>query len=438
MASAIEAVRETAAEAWLYGHPMLENYRTLYAQAVDAADPRYTGGFGVFRHYPEPFTPANTDIVTPNNDTPYSWAWLDLRAEPWVVSVPAVDRYYVLPFHDLDTTYVGYVGARSTGQEPGDYLVTGPGWDGRVPAGISGVLRADTRLVGCLGRTMLTGSGEDDVKSLRAVQEQYRLRPLSDYLGRQAPEAAPEPDWPVWREEAGAGLEFFTLLDFLLGFFPVLPAQAELRERLAVLGVDGSGTFEPAALAPAVRTALEQGIADGQQRLLDAEAGATGSTGLFGTRDQLGEDYLARGIGADKGLYGLPAEEAWYGGWAVDAEGNRPPNAAAHDYVIRFPAGSLPRARFFWSATLYALPQRLLVANPIDRYSIGDRTPGLVHDPDGGLTLHVRHTAPSDPDQAANWLPAPAGPFTVVIRVYGPDPAVVDGTWSLPALTPRG
>lgn len=92
-----------AAEVWVWGFPLLENYRTMYPQAIDAEDPRFVGGFGVFRHYSEPFTPHNTDIVTPNNDTPYSWAWLHLRTEPWVVSVPAVDRYYVLPFHDLDS-----------------------------------------------------------------------------------------------------------------------------------------------------------------------------------------------------------------------------------------------------------------------------------------------------------------------------------------------
>lgn len=434
---AIEEIRKTAAEAWIYGHPMLENYRTLYAQAVDDTDPKYVGGFGVFRHYSQPFAPDNTDIVTPNNDTPYSWAWLDLRSEPWVVSVPAVDRYYVLPFHDLDTTYVGYVGARTTGEEAGHHLLAGPGWEGRVPEGITGVLRADTQLVGCLGRTMLTGTGDQDVKSLRMIQEQYRLQPLSSFLGRAAADPAPEPEWPVWREEAGRSLEFFVLLDFLLGFFPVLPGQAGLRARLAELGVDGSGGFDPQGLTPEVRAALEQGISYGRQQLEDAKARANRSTGFFGTREQLGDDYLSRGVGADKGLYGLPPEEAWYGGWVADSEGNRPPDAAKHDYTVRFPADGLPQVRYFWSATLYRLPQRLLTANPIDRYSIGDRTPGLVRDPDGGLTLYIQHTRPEDPEQAANWLPAPDGPFTVIVRAYGADRAVIDGSWALPELTPR-
>ncbi|MFE6483295.1 DUF1254 domain-containing protein [Streptomyces sp. NPDC057757] len=429
------AVRETAAEAWIWGYPLLENYRTMYPQAIDADDPRSVGGFGRFRHYSRPFTPADTDVVTPNNDTPYSWAWLDLRAEPWVVSVPATDRYYVLPLHDLDTSYVGFIGARTTGNEAGDHLVAGPGWTGEVPPGTAGVLRADTRLVGILGRTYL--AGPQDVDALRAVQERYRLRPLSEYLDSAAPHPAPEPVWPVWREETLGSVEFFAVLDFLLGFFPVLPAEADLRGRLGALGVDGRGEFEPAALEPENREALEAGIADARARLAEAGENAVESTHLFGTREEHGGDCLTRAVGVEKGLYGLPAAEAWYAGWAEDSEGNRPPDGARRDYVIRFPPGALPPARFFWSATMYRLPERLLVDNELDRYSIGDRTPGIVRDADGGLTLHVSATRPEDPAEAANWLPAPAGPFTVTIRVYGPDPSVLDGGWTIPALTPR-
>ncbi|MFE1320910.1 DUF1254 domain-containing protein [Kitasatospora phosalacinea] len=430
-----DEIRRTAAEAWIFGHPVLENYRTLYAQAVDATDPRYVGGFGRFRHYAQPFTPANTDVVTPNNDTPYSWAWLDLRAEPWVVSVPAVDRYYVLPFHDLDTTYVGFVGARATGPGPGHHLVAGPCWAGEVPPGVDGVLRADTELVGCVGRTAY--AGPQDADALRAVQGGYRLRPLSAFLGAEPPAPAPEPAWPVWREEASTGLGFFAVLDFLLGFFPVLPGHRDLRGRLAALGVDGRGTFDPGSLPAGVRSALEAGIADARAELEAAKARTTSSAGLFGTREQLGDDHLKRSAAADKGLYGLPEAEAWYAGWLVDDQGHRPPDGAAHTYTVRFPAGQLPPARYFWSATAYRLPERQLVDNPADRYSIGDRTPGLVHGPDGSLTLHLRHEEPADPVERANWLPVPAGPFMVALRVYGPDPTVLDGTWTMPALTVR-
>lgn len=434
-----DTVRTTAAEAWIWGFPLLENYRTMYPQAIDEADPRHVGGFGVFRHYPQPFTAANTDVVTPNNDTPYSWAWLDLRAEPWVLEVPATDRYYVIPVHDLDTSYVGFVGARTTGPKAGRYLITGPTHDdpgraGDGPEGFDGVLRADTSLVGILGRTYL--AGPEDVPALKAVQAQYVLKPLSAHLGAPPPPAVHHPVWPVWREEVRDTLEFFVFLDFLLGFFPALPAEAALRRRLAELGV-GAGDFEPAALPLDVREAIRQGIEDGRAELERAAAEATGSTGLFGTRAELGDDYLRRAVGAKTGLYGLPAAEAWYGGWVADSEGHRPPDASERDYVLHFPAGQLPPARFFWSATMYGLPQRLLVDNPVGRYSIGDRTPGLVYGEDGGLTLYVQHRRPDEAGRAANWLPAPDGPFSIVIRVYGPDSAVLDERWAVPPLASR-
>ncbi|MGW4892432.1 DUF1254 domain-containing protein [Kitasatospora sp. NPDC004240] len=430
-------IRATAAEAWIWGYPILENYRTLYPQAVDDADPRYVGGFGVFRHYPRPSTPADTDVVTPNNDTPYSWAWLDLRAEPWVVSVPAMDRYHVLPVHELDTAYAGFIGSRATGPQAGDHLVAGPGWRGEVPDGIAGVIRTAGQLVGIVGRTHLPDTSPAAVEELAAIQRRYRLRPLHAYAGTPAPEPAPHPVWPVWREEVLETIEFFGFLDFLLGFFPVLPAEEDLRGRLADLGVDGRGEFEPAALPIEFRAEIERGIADARARLEEAAAGFGDSAGAFGTREQLGADHLTRAAAAMTGLYGLPTEEAWYGGWVTDSAGHRPPDASDHDHLLRFGPDELPPARFFWSVTMYELPGRRLVDNTLDRYSIGDRTPGLVRDPDGGLTLYVQHKRPADAEHSANWLPAPDGPFTLVLRLYGPDARVLDGRWTLPPLTLR-
>ena len=149
--------------------------------------------------------------------------------------------------------------------------------------------------------------------------------------------------------------------------------------------------------------------------------------------------YDSRNVGAKKGLYGLPPAIAWYGGWLVDSAGNR--ITGATDYTITFTADQLPKARFFWSATLYTLPQRLLSANEIDRYSIGDRTPGVHYGDDGSLTLYVQHRRPTDPPRPRNWLPSPEGPFTVIIRAYGGDSC--DRRRQLPAaphhatLTPR-
>ncbi|WBP88196.1 DUF1254 domain-containing protein [Kitasatospora cathayae] len=434
-------IRATAAEAWIRGHPVLRTYRTLYAQALDEADPGYVGGFGVFRHAARPATPADTDAVTPDNDTLPSHAWLDLRAEPWVLSVPAQDRYHVLAVHELDTLHAGLIGSRTTGQDAGDYLVAGPDWHGEPPPGLHGVIRTTTRLVGIVGHTRLTGTTPADLAALKAVQEQYRLRPLHEYAGTPAPAPAPEPLWPVWRDEVLEGVEFLTFLDFLLGFFPLTdelpPAETELRGRLTDLGIDGRGEFEPAVLPLEVRAELDRGIADGRARLTRALAELRDSAGLFGTREQLGADFLRQAVAAELGPYGLPAEEVWYGRWAADSEGRRPPNASDRDHLIRFAPDALPPARFFWSATMYALPGHRLVDNTLDRYSVGGDTPGLVRDRDGGLTLYVQHKRPANADHSANWLPAPDGPFAVVLRIHGPEASVLDGRWQPPPLTPR-
>jgi hypothetical protein len=153
------------------------------------------------------------------------------------------------------------------------------------------------------------------------------------------------------------------------------------------------------------------------------------SIGLFGSRAALGEDYLRRATAATMGIYGNDVEEAVYIGWIADEDGE--PLVGDGCYVIRFPADALPPVRLFWSITMYALPSRLLVANPIDRYSIGDRTPGLTYEDDGALTLTVQHETPG---RQANWLPAPAGPFTAIFRLYGPEPSVVDGSWHQPPM----
>lgn len=432
MSSQPTDVRSVARDAYTFGYAMIENYRTLYEQAVDETDPRYTGGFGHYRHYSEPFTPANTDIVTPNNDTPYSWGWFDLRAEPWVITVPAIDRFYILPFHDLYTVYAGYVSAATTGTGPGRYLLAGPSWTGGVPDGIDGVITSSTDFVGCLGRTSFT---DGDVEELRRIQQSYAAVPFHTYAGTAAPAVEPV-DWLAWDEAAATDLRFFDTLDALLRFAPVLSEDQDVRERMASIGLDGTGRFSSGSLSDEDRSAFEAGLADGIAHLTEVASTTASSTGLFGTREEMSGRYDSRNVGAMKGLYGLPPAIAWYGGWLVDSAGNR--ITGATDYTITFTAETLPKARFFWSATLYRLPERLLSANEIDRYSIGDRTSGIEFDDDGSLTLFVQHQPPADAHGRANWLPSPEGPFTVIIRAYGGDEAIASGTYRLPAIAPAG
>jgi hypothetical protein len=203
---------------------VLYNYKTLFQQVMDPAFPGYIGGFNRFRHYHRGFTPSDTDIVTPNNDTPCSWAWLDLRAEPMVVSVPASpDRYYVLQWFDLYTHNFAYIGSRATGTEAGDYLLAGPDWRGPIPDGIKQVLHSETEIIGTLTRTAWTGP--DDLQGLVAMQRQYRIRPLSEYLGEKPPEPARVFQFPAWDESRVKSIGFINYLNFVLHFAPTVPSE---------------------------------------------------------------------------------------------------------------------------------------------------------------------------------------------------------------------
>ena len=425
--ASLAETREIAKEAYIYAFAMMENYQTIYKQAVDAKDPAYVGGFGKFRHYSEPFSPANHDVVTPNNDTPYSWAWLDLRTEPWVVSVPAVpqSRYYVMQWIDLFTQNFAYIGVRSTGFGAGSYMIAGPDWHGTTPSGITKVFHAETAIVGTLTRTSL--NGPEDVPALKALQAQYKLEPLSKFLGRTAPPPAPAIRFPVYFPAEAKTHDFIKYLNFLLRFAdPPIAAEVPLRDRFAEIGIIPGKSWDATKVDPATLRAIDEGVADGQAVIKEKLSQTFDSNGLFGSREQLGTNYLTRDVAAAKGLYGNSMEEAWYGGYVGDG---------AKAMKVRFDSGKLPPAKFFWSMTLYTLPDRFLYANKINRYSIGDRTKGLRYDADGSLTFYVSHEPPGGVGDA-NWLPAPPGKYSVVARVYGPEKALLDKTWTLPKLTP--
>jgi hypothetical protein len=417
--------RAIAKDAYIYAFAMLESYQTWYSQAVDKNTNGYVGGFNVFRHYSEPFTPDNHDIVTPNNDTPYSWAWLDLRAEPMVVSVPAVpkDRYYVMQWIDLFTYNFAYIGVRATGFGAGSYMIAGPKWDGPKPPGIKQIFRAETEIVGTLTRTAL--EGPDDIANVKALQAQYKLQPLSAFLGKQAPPSAPSISFPPYDKVKAHSHDFIGYLNFLLQFAePPNPTEVAIRKRFEKIGIVPGQSWDASKVDPGTLAAIDAGVKDGQDAISAQAAKTFSSNGLFGSRALLKADYITRDVAAMKGLYGNSLEEAWYGGYIGD--GTKPS-------VVHFTKANLPPAKFFWSATLYTLPDRFLYANPINRYSIGDRTKGLVYGKDGSLTIYVSNTSPGE-GKESNWLPAPAAKYSLVARVYGPSKAAMTGKWNLPPL----
>jgi hypothetical protein len=421
-----------ARDAWLYAYAPLQGYQTLWNQTQNRAFPGYVGGFNQFRHYSRSATPADQDIVTPNNDTPYSWAWLDLRAEPIVLTLPAVPapRYYVNQWFDLYTHNFAYTGVRATGRGAGSYLFAGPRWNGVVPKGITRVFRSETDFIGTLTRTQLNGPA--DIPALQAIQARYTLTPLSRFTGKAAPAAAAPVAWPAWDASRAEGIGFINYLNVLLPFMPTVPSERAMMARFARIGIAPGQPFDPARLDPKIRAAIEAGVATAAKDLKAKALLQTSSQGFFGTRKELGPNYIsARSLGALLGIYGNSSAEAFYASQQTGPDGQILDGRKR--WLLRFEPGQLPPVSEFWSITMYRLPDRFLVENPLQRYSIGDRTPGLKTASDGSMEIYIQHDNPG-PDKTANWLPAPAGPFFFVARLYGPRPPVLQGTWTLPRL----
>lgn len=441
--------RAIAAEAYLYGLPLVMNYKTMYLSAVAKDSPEFKAPFNQIKNIARVSTPDDKAIVAPNVDTPYSWAYLDLRAEPVVLSTPAVEpgRYFSIQLIDAYTHNFAYIGTRATGNAAGSFLVVGPEWKGATPKGISRVIPSETPFVFALYRTQLFGPG--DLDNVKKIQAGYRVQTLSQFLGTSAPPAAPELSFPAWDEKNLQGVEFFAYLDFVLRLCPVHPSERALRAHLAAIGVGGGPAFDAGKFSPEMKQALVAGLADMRaaiQKKIEADLPfmdvTLTSLDVFGTREQyeaaarrnnLKNFYGLRAMGTIFGIYGNSGEEAVYPTYLVDSE-NQPLDGAKHHYRLRLPAGKPLPAKAFWSVTMYDGVTFLLVANPIHRYLINSpMLPSLKRDADGGLTLYIQHQSPGK-DLEANWLPAPNGPFRVNLRLYLPEPEVLDHRWILPPL----
>lgn len=434
-----EQAQAIAKEAYIWGFPMVDNYRVMYSYFVDKENPEYRGAWNEIHSSAKVFTPADTAIQTPNSDTPYSALGADLRTEPLVLTVPPIeqDRYFSLQFVDLYTYNIAYVGSRTTGNSGGKYLLAGPGWKGNKPDGVDAVIQSDTDLAMVLYRTQLFGP--DDIDNVKKIQEGYQVTPLSAYLKQQAPPQAPPIDFApaLNKEQERTSPQFFELLGFVMKYAPVVPEEQDLRNRFASLGIGPDGSFDAEKLDPATKKAVEAGMADALAELdtlkkNEVDTGKVGAAQFFGTAADLKGNYLYRMAGAALGIYGNTAAEAMYPNFSTDSAGA--PLTGANKYTVTFPKGQLPPVNAFWSLTMYEMPQSLLVENPIDRYLINSpMLPELAPNPDGGYTLYVQHDAPTEASQLPNWLPAPEGPFSLILRLYWPKPDALDGSWKAPA-----
>jgi hypothetical protein len=430
--------RAIAKEAYIYGFPMVDNYRIQYGYFVDRQNSEFKAPWNQICNIPRVYTPADTAIQTPNSDTPYSFAGLDLRAEPIVLTVPSVDkdRYFSVQLIDAYTFNFAYIGSRATGNDGGSFLIAGPGWVGDTPKGVKKIIRSETEFVLAAYRTQLFNP--DDLDNVKKVQAGYKVQTLSALLGAAAPKAVPVIDFivPSTAAEEKTSLQFFNILNFVLQFCPTNPSETELMARFAKIGVGPGNTFDPSELSPEMKAAIEQGIADAWADFAGLvkqfDAGKVTSGDVFGTREYMKNNYLYRMGAAVMGIYGNSKLEAMYPVFGVDADGKK--LNGANDYTLHFAAGQLPPVNAFWSLTMYELPASLLVANPINRYLINSpMLPQLNRDANGGLTLLVQNGSPGR-DKEANWLPAPKGPFIAYMRLYWPKDEAIEGKWTAPPL----
>ena len=430
--------RAIAKEAYIYANPMVDNYRIFYGSFVNEQDPEYKTPISQLVNLARVYTHEDRAVQTPNSDTPYSWLALDLRTEPFVLTVPPIEkeRYFSIQLIDLYTHNFDYIGSRTTGNAGGDFLIVGPGWNGHVPEGITKQIRCETELAIAIYRTQLFNPA--DMENVKAVQAGYKVRPLSAFLGKPSPKAAPAIDFiqPLTREEIMTSPKIFQQLNFVLQFCPTHPSEKDLTSRFAKLDIGPGKNFVWDTFSPEIQAAIGQGIADAWADFADlkkqAEAGKVGSGDIFGTREHLKNNYLYRMAGAVLGIWGNSEQEAIYPSYYVDSEGEK--LDGAYNYTLRFAPDQLPPVHSFWSLTMYELPASLLVENPINRYLLNSpMVPDLLQDADGGITLYIQHDSPGK-GKEPNWLPAPKGSFSVVMRLYWPKAEALDGTWHLPKL----
>jgi hypothetical protein len=433
-----EEARAIAKEAYVYANPLVDSYRLMYSWFIDRQSPEFKAPLNQIGNVPRVFTPDDKAVQSPNSDTPYSFLALDLRAEPYVLTVPKIekDRYFSIQLIDLYTHNFAYIGSRTTGNDGGRFLIAGPTWKGKAPKGINKVIRSETELVVAVYRTQLFSP--DDIDNVKAIQAKYKVQPLSAFVGKPPPKAAPAIDFiaPLTREEITKSPKVFQQVNFVLQFCPTHPSEQERMTRFAKINVGAGQSFAWDKFTPQIQQAIGEGMKDAWAEFAKlkerGDAGEIGTADVFGTREHLKNNYLYRMAAAALGLWGNSEAEAIYPSYWNDADKQK--LDGSHRYTIHFAADQLPPVNAFWSLTMYELPDMLLVANPIERYLLNSpMLPDFVRDSDGGITLYIQHDSPGK-DKEPNWLPAPAGPFFMAMRLYWPKQAALDGSWKLPPL----
>lgn len=433
------AAYEIGIEAYHYLYPLItmDISRRVMTNYLTGTKPGM-GPMNAFQHLRAFPTADFREVVRPNFDTLYSTAWLDLRDEPMVVSVPDTrDRYYLLPLLDMWSDVFAVPGKRTSGTQSADFVVIPPEWKGDLPTGLQPI-HAPTPYVWIIGRTQT--NGPNDYEAVHQVQDGYRIKPLS-YWGQswEAPETTVDPSLdmatdPLKQVNSMTAAQYFSYGAELLKLHPPHPTDWSTIARLNRIGIVPGQSFNFNTVSSAVKAGLEQAVSDGlklMQGKLPTLAKITNGWQMnTDTMGVYGNYYLKRAIVAMIGLGANQPQDAIYPLCLADADGN--PVTGSNNYILHFGQEELPPVEAFWSITMYDA-EGFQVANKLNRFAIGDRDP-LVYNNDGSLDLYIQHESPGN-DKESNWLPSPAeGLLGLTMRLYAPKFPALNGSWVPPAV----
>lgn len=433
-----DEARAIAADAYLFGYPLVTMELTR-REMTNAATPNDwsapMGQFANLRSYP---TAEMTAVTTPNADTLYSTAWVDVSKEPYILSVPAMkDRFFMMPMLDAWTEVFRDPGTRTTGGGAQTYAITGPGWKGTLPKGVTQYPSA-TNIVWILGRIYSNGT-QADLDEVHALQDKLALVPLSAYGKPYTPPRGTVDDkidmkTPV-RDQIDAmdTTTYFNTMTMAMKANPPTRGDKPIVERMAKLGIVPGKPFDVKRLAPVAAKALEEAGPTAVERVkarLHSSSTRMNNWQVTKQAGRYGTDYEQRALVAAMGLGANRPEDAVYPFSEVSEDGK--PYDGSHKYVLHFDKGQEPPVKGFWSLTMYK-GNMFFAANPLNRYTRSSRD-AFTKNPDGSVDLYIQKEDPGG-DKSPNWLPAPEGRFVLMLRLYWPNeaaPTILDGSWKPP------
>ena len=418
-------------KAYIYALPIIMSYKTMYAYAVAEGGANFKAPFNQIKNTARVYGPKDTAVVSANSDTPYSLLWMDLRAEPVVLCVPKIDkkRYYSVMIQDMSTNLLPYIGTRTTGSDGSCSMVAGPAFKGDAPDGIDQTIQSETDFVIAVYRTQLFNA--DDLNKVKEVQKGYLVKTLSAFTKQSAPAATAKIDFPKWDEKAATGDDFISFLNFNLQYIQPTNFDKKILKELQAVGVGPGLEFDATKLSNDQKKALSAGIASAKKKIARKVSELPGPRG--DTAKGYGDDWLQRAAVTQLGWGANSEKEALYPNYAKDGEGNAL-DGSKGNYTLTFGKDALPPVNAFWSLTMYDGNTQLMIENPLNRYLLNSTMiDKMKKNDDGSLTLYFQKDAP-DAALKANWLPAPDGPFYMLMRLYWPKKDILDGTWKQPVV----